>query len=68
MEFLGISGVRDVLQDNVAKTIVCIKEANLKFWLLTGDKLETAMHICRGTGLIKRGKDFEIMDNNMSDM
>ena len=43
MEFLGISGVEDKLQDNVKGTLKDIKDAGISVWMLTGDKIETAV-------------------------
>ena len=41
---LGLIGIEDVLQENVADTISFFREANQKFWMLTGDKPSTAIH------------------------
>ena len=42
---LGCTAVEDKLQDNVPKVIADLIEANIKVWMLTGDKLETAENI-----------------------
>lgn len=42
MELLGITGVEDRLQDGVKNTIEMLRNAGIKIWLLTGDKVETA--------------------------
>ncbi|XP_046889573.1 probable phospholipid-transporting ATPase IM isoform X2 [Hypomesus transpacificus] len=42
---LGATAVEDKLQDGVPETIACLSLANIKIWVLTGDKLETAMNI-----------------------
>lgn len=39
---IGITGVEDTLQDNVIECIRDFKEADMKVWMLTGDKRETA--------------------------
>ena len=51
MEFLGITGVEDKLQDNVCLTIECIRNAGINVWMLTGDKVETAICIAISSGL-----------------
>lgn len=51
MDFLGISGVEDKLQDNVYETIESLRNAGIKVWMLTGDKVETAKCIAISTGL-----------------
>ncbi|XP_055048074.2 probable phospholipid-transporting ATPase IM isoform X6 [Misgurnus anguillicaudatus] len=45
MMLLGATAIEDKLQDGVPETIACLTLANIKIWVLTGDKLETAMNI-----------------------
>merc|ERR1719503_296387 len=45
LEILGVTAIEDKLQDNVASTIVDMRKAGIKLWVLTGDKLETAKAI-----------------------
>jgi phospholipid-translocating ATPase len=40
---LGATAIEDKLQDGVPETIADLKEAGIKVWVLTGDKLETAI-------------------------
>uniref|UniRef100_A0A8B9LMM7 Phospholipid-transporting ATPase n=1 Tax=Astyanax mexicanus TaxID=7994 RepID=A0A8B9LMM7_ASTMX len=42
---LGATAIEDKLQEGVPETISCLTLANIKIWVLTGDKLETAMNI-----------------------
>ncbi|XP_062858425.1 probable phospholipid-transporting ATPase IM [Trichomycterus rosablanca] len=42
---LGATAIEDKLQEGVPETITCLTLANIKIWVLTGDKLETAMNI-----------------------
>ncbi|KAJ8398267.1 hypothetical protein AAFF_G00428370 [Aldrovandia affinis] len=42
---LGATAIEDKLQEGVSETIACLTLANIKIWVLTGDKLETAMNI-----------------------
>lgn len=46
-ELIGISAIEDRLQDGVIETIEKIQVAGIRVWVLTGDKLETAMNIGR---------------------
>ena len=39
MELLGITGVEDKLQDEVAKTIQKLRQGGIQVWMLTGDKV-----------------------------
>lgn len=45
MELVGVTAVEDKLQQEVENTISFIKQANIQIWVLTGDKLETAINI-----------------------
>jgi len=45
MEVVGVTAIEDKLQDNVPETIELIRKADIKLWVLTGDKLETARNI-----------------------
>ncbi|KAJ1339684.1 hypothetical protein BSLG_005717 [Batrachochytrium salamandrivorans] len=42
---LGATAIEDKLQDGVPQTISILREAGLRIWVLTGDKLETAINI-----------------------
>jgi phospholipid-translocating ATPase len=58
MEYLGVTGVEDKLQDNVDKVIGKLNSGGIKIWMLTGDKVETAKCIAISTGLKKRDNQF----------
>uniref|UniRef100_A0A3Q1EXH9 Phospholipid-transporting ATPase n=1 Tax=Acanthochromis polyacanthus TaxID=80966 RepID=A0A3Q1EXH9_9TELE len=45
MKLLGATAIEDKLQEGVPETIACLSLADIKIWVLTGDKLETAMNI-----------------------
>ena len=51
MDFLCVTGVEDLLQDDVATTIDNLRNAGMKVWMLTGDKVETATCISISAGL-----------------
>lgn len=42
---LGATAVEDILQDRVAETISFLKQADIKVWMLTGDRLESAVNV-----------------------
>lgn len=44
-ELIGTTAIEDKLQENVGKTIADIKSAGIQVWVLTGDKVETAINI-----------------------
>ena len=56
-DILGATAIEDRLQEDVAETISTIKKAGIKFWMLTGDKLETAINI---------GYSCQVLDSDMS--
>ncbi|CAK8676704.1 unnamed protein product [Clavelina lepadiformis] len=45
MILLGATAIEDKLQDGVPETIANLSKANMKIWVLTGDKQETAVNI-----------------------
>lgn len=45
LELVGATAIEDKLQDDVGLTIAVLKEAGIKVWVLTGDKIETAINI-----------------------
>jgi len=52
LELIGSTAIEDKLQDEVAETILFLREAGIKVWLLTGDKIETAINIGFSSGLL----------------
>ena len=51
-DLVGSTAIEDKLQDDLAETISFIKEAGIKLWVLTGDKIETAINIAYSCNLI----------------
>jgi magnesium-transporting ATPase (P-type) len=45
LTMLGCTGVQDELQDEVNSCITDFRDANIKVWMLTGDKDKTALEI-----------------------
>ncbi|XP_074052254.1 phospholipid-transporting ATPase FetA-like [Macrotis lagotis] len=45
MMLIGATAIEDKLQDGVPETIATLMKANIIFWVLTGDKQETAVNI-----------------------
>ncbi|KAH8114976.1 aminophospholipid-transporting P-type ATPase [Phellopilus nigrolimitatus] len=56
LELLGLTGVEDKLQDEVKSTIELLRNAGIKIWMLTGDKIETATCIAISTKLVARNQ------------
>ena len=51
-ELIGSTAIEDKLQVDVGKTIHDLKRAGIKVWVLTGDKIETAINIGYSAGLL----------------
>ena len=64
LEFLGITAIEDRLQDGVPETIQSLRAAGLAVWVLTGDKLQTAIEISRSCNLIKPNDNVVILSEN----
>lgn len=52
---VGSTAIEDKLQDGVGETIQFIKDAGIKVWVLTGDKVETAINIGYSCCLLNNG-------------
>jgi len=52
LELIGSTAIEDRLQDEVADTIQFMKRTGIKVWVLTGDKIETAINIGVSAGLL----------------
>ncbi|RKP21368.1 phospholipid-translocating P-type ATPase [Rozella allomycis CSF55] len=61
LELLGLTGVEDRLQDDVRITLELLRNAGIKIWMLTGDKIETATNIAVSTKLVSRSQSFHIV-------
>ena len=56
LQLLGLTGVEDKLQRNVKLSIELLRNAGIKIWMLTGDKVETARCVSISSKLISRGQ------------
>ena len=56
LELLALTGVEDKLQHDVKSTLELIRNAGVKVWMLTGDKIETATNIAVASRLVGRGQ------------
>ncbi len=67
LTLLGVTGVEDLLQDDVKQCIVDFKEAGCKVWILTGDKGATANQIGISCGVLSPQRQiFQIDEINES--
>ena len=58
MAVLCITAVEDRLQANVRTTLEMLRGANVRTWMLTGDKLETATIVAQNSSLVARHQAF----------
>ncbi|NXK70268.1 AT8B3 ATPase, partial [Sylvietta virens] len=60
LQLLGATAIEDKLQEGVPETIQLLKLGNIKVWVLTGDKQETAVNIGYACRLLT--DDMEILE------
>jgi len=59
---IGSTAIEDKLQDDVGRTIFDIKKAGIKLWVLTGDKIETAINIGYSCKLLNKNMEMFMID------
>lgn len=68
LTLLGGTAIEDRLQDGVPDTIALLAEAGIKLWVLTGDKVETAINIGFSCNLLGNDMDLIVLkveDDNL---
>ncbi|XP_073453194.1 phospholipid-transporting ATPase IK-like isoform X2 [Aquarana catesbeiana] len=60
LQILGATAIEDKLQEGVPETIQLLKDGNIKVWMLTGDKKETAINIGYSCNLLS--SDMQLLD------
>ncbi|BFU18284.1 phospholipid-transporting P-type ATPase, putative [Entamoeba histolytica HM-1:IMSS-B] len=61
---LGVSAVEDKLQDGVPETIQSLRRGGIRIWMITGDKVETAINIGSTCGLTQQEKIIHMTTDN----
>ncbi|KAJ4201808.1 Phospholipid-transporting ATPase [Fusarium falciforme] len=56
LELIGVTGVEDKLQKDVKPSLELLRNAGIKIWMLTGDKVETARCVAVSSKLVARGQ------------
>jgi phospholipid-translocating ATPase len=64
LELLGATAIEDKLQAGVPDAIDRLRRANIKLWMLTGDKRETAVNIGHSCRLVKDYSRLFTLDYN----
>ena len=68
LTLLGGTAIEDRLQDGVPDTIALLGDAGIKLWVLTGDKVETAINIGFSCNLLNNDMDlivFNVQDDRI---
>ncbi|GMT29153.1 hypothetical protein PFISCL1PPCAC_20450, partial [Pristionchus fissidentatus] len=60
LQLLCLTGVEDRLQDQVTTSLELLRNAGIKIWMLTGDKLETAICIAKSSGLFAKSDNVHV--------
>ncbi|KAK1066088.1 putative aminophospholipid-translocase [Friedmanniomyces endolithicus] len=63
LDLLGVTGVEDKLQANVKPSLELLRNAGIKIWMLTGDKVETARCIAISSKLVPRNQPIHTITN-----
>ncbi len=61
-DLAGATAIEDKLQQGVPETIDKLRRANIKVWMLTGDKRETAINIAHSARISKPFSEVYILD------
>ncbi|KAL9106581.1 MAG: hypothetical protein Q9227_008427 [Pyrenula ochraceoflavens] len=67
-ELVGATAIEDRLQEGVPEAIDKLRRANIKVWMLTGDKRETAINVGKSARLVKDYSTIIILDHRMGDI
>lgn len=62
LDLVGASAIEDKLQKGVPETIDKLRRANIKIWMLTGDKRETAINIAHSARICLPESEVYILD------
>ncbi|XP_032799496.1 probable phospholipid-transporting ATPase IA isoform X1 [Daphnia magna] len=64
---LGATAIEDKLQEEVPETIEALLEADIRVWMLTGDKQETAINIGHACRLLNSNMELLVMNEDSLD-
>ncbi|KAK1964950.1 phospholipid-translocating P-type ATPase [Colletotrichum sublineola] len=67
-DLAGATAIEDRLQEGVPDTIDKLRRAEIKVWMLTGDKRETAINIGHSAGLCKPFSEVFVLDAAMGNL
>jgi phospholipid-transporting ATPase len=64
LEIIGATAIEDALQEGVPETIKLLRDADIKVWVLTGDKVDTAVNIGFSSKLLDPEMHQILIDGN----
>ncbi|XP_029582749.1 phospholipid-transporting ATPase IA-like [Salmo trutta] len=67
LHLLGATAIEDKLQDKVPETIETLMKADIKIWILTGDKQETAINIGYSCKLLTKNTGMLVINEDTLD-
>uniref|UniRef100_A0A673HLZ4 Phospholipid-transporting ATPase n=1 Tax=Sinocyclocheilus rhinocerous TaxID=307959 RepID=A0A673HLZ4_9TELE len=67
LQLLGATAIEDKLQDKVPETIETLMKADIKIWILTGDKQETAINIGHSCKLLTKNMGLLVINEDSLD-
>uniref|UniRef100_UPI00398E8734 phospholipid-transporting ATPase IA isoform X3 n=1 Tax=Pristiophorus japonicus TaxID=55135 RepID=UPI00398E8734 len=67
LQLLGATAIEDRLQDKVPETIETLSKADIKIWILTGDKQETAINIGHACKLVTKNMGLVVLNAHTLD-
>ncbi|XP_075423285.1 phospholipid-transporting ATPase IA isoform X3 [Ascaphus truei] len=67
LHLLGATAIEDKLQDEVPETIETLMKADIKIWILTGDKQETAINIGHSCKLLTKNMGLIVINEGSLD-
>ncbi|XP_063732324.1 phospholipid-transporting ATPase IA isoform X2 [Eleginops maclovinus] len=67
LQLLGATAIEDKLQDKVPETIETLMKADIKIWILTGDKQETAINIGHSCKLLTKNMGMLVVNEDTLD-
>jgi len=62
LELIGVTAIEDKLQDGVPEAIRTLLDANIRVWMITGDKQETAVNIAVSCDWVRNVDDVMMLN------
>ncbi|GIM11339.1 hypothetical protein Vretimale_14838, partial [Volvox reticuliferus] len=61
LQLVGVAAIEDQLQEGVPEAVATLLAAGVRVWMITGDKLETAVNIARSAHLVTQPHDSQLL-------